>query len=443
MTGESGSRDASGFGSRWAALEALSRWLQGRGFLQESLEQASAGLEPRDRGLAWELAFGVCRRLRRLQAAVQHFSSHRKPDPKIELVLCIGLYQLHFLDRVPKHAAVHLAVEMARKLKGEAAARFVNALLQRSLRDGLPALPIDPVQALALEFSVQDWLVQKWLADALGDLTLVRGRLESGRSLPVQWARVHIGRVSLAELQEREGLQGARTWGERWVEVGDRLGDLLRGPSFREGLCSVQNPASELMLALLGVEPGNRVWDACAAPGGKSALLLERTPGIELWATDIDVKRLASMDDLRVRLRLPEFRCVACDTVNAPWSKPFDRILVDAPCSNLGVMSRRPEVPMRLDRKAFQQVVAGQRKILNGAARHLAVGGVLVYGTCSPEREETGDVVEWFLRKNPGFRLESAESCVEARWVRNGYLVAGDDALGFDGFFGARLRRVT
>jgi 16S rRNA (cytosine967-C5)-methyltransferase len=219
------------------------------------------------------------------------------------------------------------------------------------------------------------------------------------------------------------------------------MGALLRSPQFQQGLFSIQNPAADLLVRLLDPQMGEHVWDACAAPGGKSALILERCPQLHLTASDSDARRLESLQDLETRLNLRVAKIVACDASKPFFEPMFHRILLDVPCSNLGVMTRRPEVAQRLDRKSFETVVEKQEKILAGAAKCLLPGGVLVYGTCSPEPEETVQVIQKFLSAHPDFKLEPAEKFVEKEWVKDHFVHAGNTELGFDWFFGARLRR--
>jgi len=430
-----------GLAPRRVALEALLAWQNNGAYLQEQLQDSVLNLPERDRALAWELSFGVCRNYRRLQAAVHAYSVQCKPTQVLEVSLALGLYQLFFLDRVPHHAAVHVTVELVRKFEGQGASRYANAILQRALREGLPALPADPVEALSIEFSMPDWLVTRWLAEPGVTLETLRERLKENRKVPRQWIRVNVQKTNVEEMRSRLDLPLESVWGERWIDVGQRIGALVRSEKFRQGYFSVQNPAADLLADLLKPEPGHAVWDACAAPGGKSALLLERFPEIALTASDVDQQRIKSFSDLNSRLGLPSFRTLVCDATQPEFGAEFDRILLDVPCSNLGVIGRRPEVPLRLDPKSLDNVVDRQQRILEGASKCLKPGGVLVYATCSPEREETFGVIESFLAKHPDFILDDAADFVDARFVKDNCVLAHDAALGFDGFFGARLRK--
>lgn len=430
-----------GLETRRVALNALLAWKRKGTYIQDTLQATAHVLPEVDRGLAWELAFGVCRKERRLSQAIKSYLTGQSPKPEVELIIALGLYQLFFLDRIPQHAAVHVSVDLARKVAGDGATKLVNAILQRSLREGLPKLSSDPVQAMGAEYSIPDWLVAKWMREVHNDAPTVRARLEACRTLPAQWLRVNLQKTTVPELQKALQLEASRTWGDRWIEAGTKVGGLLRSPEFAQGLFSLQNPASDLLVRLLDAKPDERVWDACAAPGGKSALILERCPQVQLVVSDSDARRLESIQDLPDRLGLKVFEIKACDAAHPHFGEIFQRILLDVPCSNLGVMARRPEVPQRLDRKSFEAVAVRQRAILAGAAKCLVPGGVLVYGTCSPEPEETTQVVADFLLNHPDFEKEDAAQFVEAEWVKDGCVQAWNTDLGFDGFFGVRLRR--
>lgn len=429
--------------SRLAALEALLLWSKGQGYLQELLRVSTVNLDVRDRALAWELAFGVCRNQRRLQVTLDAFHDAKRPmKPITSWIALLGFYQLHFLDRIPAHAAVHATVELARSKQGEGTAKFINALLQRFIREGIAPLSSDPVQGFAVEFSLPEWLVAKWLGQLAGDRNALRTHLAAMRQVPAQWLRVNLQKGSREDLQQELQLQENRTWGSRWIEAGASVGAVLRSKAFLDGRVSVQNPAADLIMDLLELRPSLSVWDACAAPGGKTALLLEREPTLQVLASDSDPKRLEQMRDLNTRLALPVFEMRTMDLQTPQILPEFDRILLDVPCSNLGVLPRRPEVASRLTKKGMLQLVQKQEQILHNASQHLCKDGILVYATCSPEPEETTQVIERFLQKNPDFILESANGFVENEFVKNDCVFAGQSELGFDGFFAARLRRV-
>jgi 16S rRNA (cytosine967-C5)-methyltransferase len=217
---------------------------------------------------------------------------------------------------------------------------------------------------------------------------------------------------------------------------------VLSNPLFTAGHFSFQNPSAWFVARLLDAQPGCRIWDACSAPGGKTALLAESCPQASYVSSDLKPFRLTAMRDLSERLGLTDVRICAADAAQPPFKEVFDRILLDVPCSNLGVLGRRPEVLQRFIPREMDALPALQGKILVGAAQCLRPGGVLVYATCSPEPEETFGVVDAFLRTQPGFQLEDAAAFIPEIHVRKGCLLVQDDLPGFDRFFAARIRRV-
>ncbi|NLB64512.1 MAG: RNA methyltransferase [Fibrobacter sp.] len=423
---------------RWVAWKSLCQW-QEKGWLQDHLARNSTQLSAADRAFAWNLALGVCRNHLRLAATVAEYS-RKAPKLSVQLALELGIWQLQEQSRVPTHAAIFETVNLIKSQFGAKVGSFGNAMLRRVQRQGWAMLPQDPVKRLSLEYSVQGWLVRHWLKNL--NYEQVDAKLRAARSIPRQWLRYQPAKISAEDLRQQLNLPEARFWGERWLEVGTELAQVLRSEAFAQGLVSVQNPAADLVVQLLDLQPNQRVWDACAAPGGKSALILEREPTARLWATDVNPRRLQDLQDLEQRLGLSSFKTHVCDLSQESLAEEFDSILVDAPCSNLGVMSRRPELPLRLRPEDFKALPVLQLQILSNAARALKVGGVLVYATCSPEREESTAVIEKFLAQNPNFRLENAAEFVDDVWVKNSMILIEPNELGLDEFFAAKLRRV-
>lgn len=423
---------------RWVAWKSLCQW-QEKGWLQDHLAANSGALTPADRGLAWDLALGVCRNHLRLEATVKQYAA-KAPKLAVQLALELGIWQLQEPSRIPTHAAIFETVKLLKAVFSPQVGGFGNALLRKVQRQGWAELPAEPVARLSLQYAVQPWLVRHWLQSLTYEQ--IEAKLVAGRSIPRQWVRFNPARIAGTDLAQQLDLPAPLFWGERWLEVGAELGKVLRSGAFAQGLVSVQNPAADLVIQLLDPQPNQRVWDACAAPGGKSALILEREPQAQLWATDVSPRRLKSLQDLRERLRLPAFESQVCDLSKESLAAEFDRILVDVPCSNLGVMARRPELPLRLQPAEFAALPALQLQILTQAARSLAVGGILVYATCSPEAEETTEIIAQFLAAHPHFVQESAAAVVDPAWVQGAAVLVPPNDLGLDEFFAARLRRV-
>lgn len=425
-----------GLAARAAAWQALRAWQEGRGWVLDLLNTACADLDPRDRGLAYEIALGTCRWHGRLGAALATWCP-KAPKVAVGWLLELSLYQLFGMDRVPAHAVLDLAVQLAREARlGEPTAKFVNAVLRRAQRDGLPPLPTEDIPRLSQLYGAPPWLLRRWLRHA--SLEEVEQRLKPVLQAPAQFIRVHQGRTDRETLMK--ALPESKPVGERYLLVA-HSGRLAVNPLFTAGHFSFQNPSAELVARLLDVRPGDRVWDACAAPGGKTAMLAEACPAATFVASDVNASRLQSVDDLRKRLGLLVHTCVA-DAAKPPFAGVFDRVLLDVPCSNLGVMGRRPEVLYRLEQKSLDALPALQLRLLKAAAHTVRPGGVMVYATCSPEPEETFAVVERFLRSEPGFVLEDASPYADEAYIEKHCIRVPANEQGLDLFFAARFRRL-
>ena len=392
---------------REEAFRVLLLWLKDGSFIKES------GLSP----FAMELALGVCRRHLYLEYFVKTLTK-KKPSLEARVILEMGLFQMFFMD-VPDYAAINASVELAKSANlGESTARLVNAVLRTARRQGEPALPPQRVRHVSIENSVPEWLVRRWFdvyggdrAEALAKATLDR---------PTEWIRVNLQKTSAPVLAEKLGITGSSILYDRYIaiprDVGVKL--LLATPEFVNGHFSFQNPSAYEVIKLLDLKPGLKVWDACAAPGGKTALMAEMDSSLEILASDSSSSRLEKMQDLMTRLGLTNIKTETIDLAasNAQTSersdlKPqseatsclFDRILLDVPCSNMGVIARRPESVYRMTPESINEIAELQFQILENASTALTPNGRLVYATCSPDPAETTRVIARFLKAHPEF----------------------------------------
>ena len=411
-------------------------WQKDGSFIKES------GLSP----FAMELALGVCRRHLYLEYFVKSLTK-KLPSLEARVILEMGLFQMFFMD-VPDYAAINDSVELAKSVNlGESTARLVNAVLRTARRQGEPALPPQRVRRVSVENSVPEWLVRRWFdvyggdrAEALAKATLER---------PTEWIRVNLQKTSAPVLAEKIGITGASILYDRFIEIPRDVGVklLLALPEFVKGQFSFQNPSAFEVVKLLDLKPGLKVWDACAAPGGKTALMAEMDSSLEILASDSSASRLEKMQDLMNRLGLTNIKTEVIDLApaQAPATSPqqstpssltpsasdskarscqqvnllsrhsplssfvsrlsskFDRILLDVPCSNMGVIARRPESVYRMTPESINEVAELQFKILENASAALAPGGRLVYATCSPDPTETTRVIARFVKAHPEF----------------------------------------
>lgn len=384
---------------REEAFRVLLLWQREGSFIKES------GLSP----FAMELALGVCRRHLYLEYFVKSLTK-KLPSLEARVILEMGLFQMFFMD-VPDYAAINDSVELAKSANlGESTARLVNAVLRTARRQGEPALPPQRVRRVSVENSVPEWLVRRWFdvyggdrAEALAKATLER---------PTEWIRVNLQKTSAPVLAEKIGITGASILYDRFIEIPRDVGVklLLALPEFVKGEFSFQNPSAYEVVKLLDLKPGLKVWDACAAPGGKTALMAEMDSSLEILASDSSASRLEKMQDLMNRLGLTNIKTEVIDlapaqeSVTAPQhSSKFDRILLDVPCSNMGVIARRPESVYRMTPESINEVAELQFKILENASAALAPGGRLVYATCSPDPTETTRVIARFVKAHPEF----------------------------------------
>lgn len=412
----------------------LRRWEQGGAPCDDLLHAALAGrtMDDRDRALVTELFYGCLRQRAALDWLAAQKSRQGAPKPAVAALARLGLYQLFFLDRIPAHAAVHETVAAAKRHLSPREAGFVNALLRAVERDK-PALKSSLLrQALSVRLSHPAWLVERWTtrygeADA-------RSLLEWNNAPPKLYARVNTLRTTpdalLAKWREA-GIEAAPAAGGLWRQPTVELRGACapdRLPGFAEGAFYIQDPSTLVAAGLLDPQPGERVLDACAAPGGKTTLMA---------AMMRDRGEVVAEDSSRERLKLVVANCarlgvtsvLAREAGRAGSSETwFDRVLLDVPCSNTGVLRRRVEARWRLRPEDVTRLATEQLRLLRGAARRVKRGGVLVYSTCSLEPEENRGVVEAFIKSSDEFGLERV---VETFPPRDGV----------DGAFAARLAR--
>ena len=379
------------------AYRVLLLWLKDGSFIKES------GLSP----FAMELALGVCRRHLYLEYFVKSLTK-KMPSREACVILEMGLFQMFFMD-VPDYAAINACVELAKSANlGESTARLVNAVLRTARRQGEPALPPQRVRRVSIENSVPEWLVRRWFDVYGGDRAEELAKATLDR--PTEWIRVNLQKTNAPVLAEKLGITGSSILYDRYIEIPRDVGVklLLATPEFVQGLFSFQNPSAYEVIKLLDLKPGLKVWDACAAPGGKTALMAEMDHSLEILASDSSASRLEKMQDLMNRLGLTNIKTetidlVAQDSAALSSETKFDRILLDVPCSNMGVIARRPESVYRMTPESINEIAELQFKILENASTALAPGGRLVYATCSPDPAETTRVVARFIKAHPEF----------------------------------------
>lgn len=429
---------------RLAATRALAAVLAGRASLGSSLPEQLAKVDPRDRALAQDLAFGTARWQPRLSLLAEKLMDKpfKAGDRDLEALLLIGLYQL-FHTRIPAHAAIGETVGCVDKLKKSSAKGLLNAVLRRAQREYdslLPALEHDPAARLAHPRWLQKALKARWpehweaiaTANNLHPPLILRvSRRQGSRD------------AYLAELAAA-GIDAVPC---AFSADGIRLlqpQDVTALPGFAAGRLSVQDEAAQLAAELLELAPGQRVLDACAAPGGKTCHLLEREPALaEVVALDADAGRLQRVEQNLARLGLTARTLAADGRAVADWwdGTPFQRILLDAPCSATGVIRRHPDIKLTRQASDIAPLVQLQGELLDALWPTLEVGGILVYATCSVLPEENSSNLAAFLARTPGAR----ELDIPAPWglaqPHGRQLLPQPD--GHDGFYYCKLIKIA
>jgi 16S rRNA (cytosine967-C5)-methyltransferase len=418
--------------------------------------QDGAVLDDRDRRLLTELVYGTLRWRGRLDAELKTLT-HRpleKTDPFLRNLLRLSLYQLRFLDKIPAYAIINEAVALAKARERPRAGGFVNAVLRSALRDKWELAAPDPkpasLAAFAEHWSHPVWLVKKWLEMFSAEETTELLKASNQPAPLILRANALKGTSEeLFNLFRRHGIEAAPApWSPQGIILQSRslVGQL---PGFDSGHFQVQGEASQLVAFLLGPQPGERILDACAAPGGKTTHIAELMGDIgEVTATDISTTGLKKIAENAGRLGLRSIKTRAAD-----FDKPFqqragelyDRVLVDAPCSGLGTLRSHPEIKWQRSEKDIARLAQLQRRLLTRAASLLRPRGTLVYSTCTLTREENESVVEDFLENHQRFVLDEAAEYLPEQaksMARGRYFLALPHRHNTDGFFAARLRKV-
>jgi 16S rRNA (cytosine967-C5)-methyltransferase len=432
--------------------------VQGRGAFSDKLAESLAerhALERRDRALLNELVKGTLRRRGTLDAALGplvHAGLDTLPA-WIQNALRLGAYQLLYLDRVPAHAAVSESVSLARKYGHPGTAGLVNSVLRRLAERPREAVLAelagpDPATAdldtLSALTSHPHWLLERWLA-RYPQAEVLKLTEANNRTARVG-LRANRLRLDAKELLRRLAAAGVEAAPGRWspstVYIEGEV-DLAALPGLAAGDCTVQDESETLVGLLVAPRPGERVLDLCAAPGGKTGHLAELMGDRgELVAVDKQPARVRALRAGIERLRLRCVQVIESEAAELAWDTPFERVLVDAPCSGLGVLARRADARWRKKPEILETMPPVQGALLAAGARAVRPGGALVYSVCTFEPEETFAVARAFLAAHPEFRLADARAWLPDGVVSpEGFLLCLPHVHGTDGAFAARFER--
>ncbi|MDY6880215.1 MAG: 16S rRNA (cytosine(967)-C(5))-methyltransferase RsmB [Thermodesulfobacteriota bacterium] len=442
--------------ARDEALEILDRMGQRLSFQDRILEKrfnGSPDLTDRDRAFIMNLVKGVLRwRLRLDWIIKQHVKfSFDKIDPTVLNILRLALCQIFFFDRVPQSAAVDEAVKQAKATSRKHVVGFVNGILRHICREKeripFPDRKNDLVNYLSTFYSYPVWLVEKWTSE-LGDHSTER-LLAAGNRIPrlvIRTNSLKVDRPGLIRCLRQEGIEATPTsFSPEGLTINTLTGPVHRLDSFKKGLFQVQDEPAQIVSHLLSPAPKDRVLDLCSGLGGKSTHLAELI-GREgtVFSIDIHHARLLGLIENMNRLRISNIRPVRADaSQNIPLllGQPFEKILVDVPCSALGTISRHPDAKWGRDKNDLKRISLIQLKILEQAAPLLAEGGRMLYVTCTISRDENEEVVRDFLAKNREMTLLDLRNYIP-EWGRDlvdkgGFFRTLPHIHDMDGFFGA------
>jgi 16S rRNA (cytosine967-C5)-methyltransferase len=409
-----------------------------------------------DRSFLTELTYGTVRWKGKIDWIIRHFS--KTPLGRIELeilnVLRIGLYQILFLSRTPRSAAVNEAVNLAKKLRGKGAAGFVNAILRSSIRRQeeipYPKREDDPALHLSVLQSHPLWLVQRWIEE-MGVETTAQVCVDNNQIAPLT-LRTNTLKISRKDLIEKLKEKGLKPCPTRCSEVGILLSEpppTSELPHLREGLFVIQDEASQLITPILDPQPEETLLDACAAPGGKTTHLAQKMENKGMiYAMDLTRQKLNLIEEACVRLGIDIVQTIKGDAARPlpiPKDLRFDRVLADVPCSGFGTLQRNPDLKWKRTEEDIQRLSTLQSSILDNLSSYLKIGGILVYSTCTVFHEENEDIVEKFLSGHPEFRKGRMDEMLSEAchsFITNEYFKTFPQRDGLDGFFAAILTRV-
>ncbi len=438
--------------AREAAMLALNACQRQGGWSDGALKKqlAAAELSGRDAALATQLCFGVLQNQMLLDFYLSKFSNIplKRMEGKVVQTLRLGAYQMLFLTRIPHSAAVNSAVTLVKThCKNPRAAGMVNGILrsmERSLQN-MPVIPqVDPVAYLSTLYSHPEWLVKEFIL-SLGEEETAQ-LLAADNSQPPTAVMVNTTRTTAEELKAMLEADHVEAEPHPWLEnclLLHRTGDLERLEAFQQGLFYVQDPASRLSVLAAGAKPGMKVLDCCAAPGGKSfaaAIAMENQGEIVSCDLHPHKKKLIQAGADRLGLTIISPKTADGKVFRPEWENAFDLVLVDAPCSGLGVIRKKPDIRYK-DPAPLADLPAVQLDILRNAARYVKPGGTLMYSTCTLLYRENGEVVETFLAENNSYKAEAFPLPGPVGLVQGGSVTLWPHRHGTDGFFISKMRR--
>lgn len=407
-------------------------------------------LDANDRGLATEILYGTIRWKKRLDYTIKKFSKTKIKKIPMWTLCCIraAIYEIYFLDRVPDFATVNQAVEIT-KIKDEKETSFVNGILRNILRNKKDFYNIkiqNKIQKMAVEYSQEEWFVEKMIKD-FGEKK-AKIIMEKSNKTPNLTLRVNTLKTT------RENLKQELLNDNVIVSDGNikdslkvkKLSKIETNKLFSKGEFSIQDESSMLAVLCLDPKKGNKIIDMCAAPGGKSTYISELMDNKgEVIAFDIHEHKLKLIEESSKRLGIEIIKPILKDSTVLldEYIKYADKVLVDAPCSGLGIIRKKPEIRWNIKEEDICSLTKIQKEVLNNASKYLKVDGELIYSTCTITKEENEDIIEDFLKENTNFELMNIENYIPFNidTAKKGYIKLLPGVYDTDGFFIAKLIR--
>ncbi|NOX33847.1 MAG: 16S rRNA (cytosine(967)-C(5))-methyltransferase RsmB [Deltaproteobacteria bacterium] len=444
--------------SRHIALNVLVSWHKANHTLDKSLKkhaEAISLLSKNDTRLCNALIFGVLRQRNSIDRIIRAFSITRleKIDIKSLYLLRIALFQIVYMDRIPAFAAINTAVDIAKKLSGKKAAGFINAVLRNAannfLKIPLPDIKADKSKFICVKYSLPLWLSKKWIsAFGFKKTDLLCRQINTIPHITLRANTLKTNRQSLAARlsQTVKDLQ-LTSYATQGISFSNPGVPIQEFETFKLGFFQVQDEAAQVVTQLLAPKPFEKILDACAGLGGKTGHIaqLMENKGI-LVATDVESKKLESLQSDAKRLGIDIIRAKTINLLKTSikdFEFYFDRVLLDAPCTGLGVLRRNPDTKWKRSKNDIARLAGKQKKMLNAAANLVKPGGILVFAVCSCEREENEEIIHKFLDKRKDFSIDKDFESGNYTGIMNreGFLKTYPAPNNMDGFFAARLKR--
>lgn len=404
--------------ARQIAFLALTEIYQNRAYTDLALEKfltKYTNLSPVDKGLVSELVYGIVRRKRTLDSLINQFATKkaRQQPLNLRIILQIGLYQLRYLDRIPVSAAVNTSVDLTKKNGLTKLSGVVNGILREYLRQSQNQdplkLPSELIPKLGVKYSFPDWIVKIFLSQLpLSEVESLLNWYNNPANIDVRVNHLKINRQELQTIWEEKGIKSSKLTNlPEGLRLTDNIGKITELFGFNQGYFTIQDASAQLVSHILEPQPDETIIDTCAAPGGKTTHIAElmENQGI-VWACDYLPSKLTKIQENADRLGLTNIKIVEGDSTSLQQFQGIaHRVLVDAPCSGLGTLHKRPDIRWQKKPDTIQELTQLQLKILTNASTWVKEGGILVYATCTLNPSENEEIIDQFLANNPQWQI--------------------------------------